>query len=429
MADNMKLVTKEYVDSVESNLNTSISDVSDKVTQETSDRQTADTNLQKNIDKKLDKATVESNVTAAYAVQGTSQTTIPISVVPSIGSIACFNTHGNMSTNEPTEDTDATNKKYVDDLNDTLTTKYNELQQLTQQTASATVLNSSNINKEIDDRKEADTVLQNGITANETLINQEIDDRKKLEKVVDKKVDKLTYSQAVYVTSSDTPVSDTYLPWTEEAVQGSIPCRDSNSTFAVGEPTEDSHVSTKKYVDDTIASQVSSVYKAKGSVADLSSLPTPDKAHDGFVYNIENEFTTTDLFVEGAGKTYPAGTNVVIVNTTGTKYKYDVLAGMVDLSSYATKTELSGKVDKVSTRNVVYATGSSGTQTPTKYTSEPAPYTMMYRTTNGVVSVGTPTADTHATPKSYVDTADALKMNKSAFDYNDTTKTLTIDMF
>ena len=31
--------------------------------------------------------------------------------------------------------------------------------------------------------------------------------------------------------------------------------------------------------------------------------------------------------------------------------------------------------------------------------------------------------------KSYVDTADALKMNKSAFDYNDTTKTLTIDMF
>lgn len=104
------------------------------------------------------------------------------------------------------------------------------------------------------------------------------------------------------------------------------------------QPLDDSNVlTTKSYVDDSIATQISSVYKAKGSVADISALPTPDKAHEGFVYNIESEFTTTDLFVEGAGKTYPAGTNVVIVNTTGTEYKYDVLAGMVDLSNYATK--------------------------------------------------------------------------------------------
>lgn len=93
----------------------------------------------------------------------------------------------------------------------------------------------------------------------------------------------------------------------------------------------------KKYVDDAISTQISSVYKAKGSIADLTALPTPDKAHEGFVYNIESEFTTTGQFVEGTGKTYPAGTNVVCINTTGTTYKWDVLAGMVDLSNYATK--------------------------------------------------------------------------------------------
>ena len=44
----------------------------------------------------------------------------------------------------------------------------------------------------------------------------------------------------------------------------------------------------------------------------------------------------TANFVEGAGKSYPAGTNVAIVNTTGTTYKYDAFSGIVDLSSYST---------------------------------------------------------------------------------------------
>lgn len=258
------------------------------------------------------------------------------------------------------------------------------------------------------------------------------DDFKKLHNIqtdLDKKLDKQTSDVfKVYGTRNNqqimTEVSDA-----TEAKINTIAMRDNQGHLSTKTPTLDTHATNKKYVDDTVASQVSSVYKAKGSVADLSSLPTPDKAHEGFVYNIENGFTTTDLFVEGAGKTYPAGTNVVIVNTTGAEYKYDVLAGMVDLSSYATKTELSGKVDKVSKDHIVYANESTDVQKPISYTSSPTQYTIAYRSVNGVVSVGTPTADTHATTKSYVDNADALKMNKSAFDYNDTTKTLTIEMF
>ena len=374
------IVQKQYVDNVKTdvtNLTNTVNSLSEQ---------------------KLNKQTYTDGISRLYTASGdgTQGAVVIDRNNASQFSIPQRNTNGNIIINEPKSDNEATNKKYVDD-------KY--------------------------------TTLQNGITANETLIQKEIDERKAgdtlalqqlgyLENKLNDKVNKNSQAGLVYVSDQDE-----VLPYTEDSGVGSFPFRGASGTFSVAEPTEDSHVSTKKYVDDTIASQVSSVYKAKGSVADLSSLPTPDKAHEGFVYNIENEFTTTDLFVEGAGKTYPAGTNVVIVNTTGTTYKYDVLAGMVDLSSYATKTELSGKVDKVLKDHIVYANESTDVQKPITYTSDPTQYTIAYRSANGVVSVGTPTADTHATPKSYVDTADALKMNKSAFDYNETTKTLTIDIF
>lgn len=122
----------------------------------------------------------------------------------------------------------------------------------------------------------------------------------------------------------------------------------SNATL-VGFNIDNSPIASEKYVNNSIATQVSSVYKAKGSITNLTALPTPDKAHEGYVYNIESAFTTTANFVEGADKVYPAGTNVVCINTTGTTYKWDVLAGMVDLSNYATKTDLSGKQDKFAT--------------------------------------------------------------------------------
>ena len=50
--------------------------------------------------------------------------------------------------------------------------------------------------------------------------------------------------------------------------------------------------------------------------------------------NVTGKFTTTDSFLDGSGAQYPAGTNVVVVKS-GEEYKYDVLAGFVDLSGYA----------------------------------------------------------------------------------------------
>lgn len=96
----------------------------------------------------------------------------------------------------------------------------------------------------------------------------------------------------------------------------------------------------KSELQSAIESAVSSTYKPAGSIA-FASLPAPSKANLGKVYNVTNAFTTTASFVEGAGQTYPKGTNVVCVNTSGTTYMWDVLAGMVDLSPYLKSADLS----------------------------------------------------------------------------------------
>ena len=96
----------------------------------------------------------------------------------------------------------------------------------------------------------------------------------------------------------------------------------------------------KSELQSAIESAVSSTYKPAGSVA-FASLPAPSKANLGKVYNVTDAFTTTASFVDGAGQTYPKGTNVVCVNTSGTTYMWDVLAGMVDLSPYLKSADLS----------------------------------------------------------------------------------------
>ena len=97
---------------------------------------------------------------------------------------------------------------------------------------------------------------------------------------------------------------------------------------------------TTTNVNTLINQAVSTVYTPKGSLADIStliSLSTYGKVGD--VYNISSEFTTTNVFIEGIGKKYPAGTNIVLVEVEDEK-KWDVLAGSVDLSGYVQSSEM-----------------------------------------------------------------------------------------
>lgn len=63
----------------------------------------------------------------------------------------------------------------------------------------------------------------------------------------------------------------------------------------------------RDYVDQKIAT----TYKPSGSIY-FADLPALAESRLGHVYNIKDDFITTADFVEGAGKSYPAGTNIAI---------------------------------------------------------------------------------------------------------------------
>lgn len=91
-----------------------------------------------------------------------------------------------------------------------------------------------------------------------------------------------------------------------------------------------------------------SAYAYKGTVT-FANLPASLTASmDGNVYNVSNDFTTDNRFIEGAGKKYSAGTNVAVANV-GTAQSptmmFDVIGNFIDLSLI--ETELENKVDKV----------------------------------------------------------------------------------
>lgn len=139
-----------------------------------------------------------------------------------------------------------------------------------------------------------------------------------------------------------------------------------------GDPTNANDAATKNYVDSVAVGAL----RPAGSVA-FASLPALTAANLNKVVNVTDAFTTTADFIEGAGKAYPAGTNVAIINT-GTDaspvYKYDAMTGFVDLSGYLPK--------------------SGGTMTGG-----------IAMGGNSITGLATPTNDTDAVPKKYVDDA------------------------
>ncbi|MBR2674981.1 MAG: hypothetical protein IKE52_05980 [Mogibacterium sp.] len=103
--------------------------------------------------------------------------------------------------------------------------------------------------------------------------------------------------------------------------------------------SNDSNFQNETQVQALIDAELTSVYKPGGTV-EFASLPALTKENVGYIYDVTDGFTTTADFVEGAGKTYPAHTNVGIIDKGVAGYFYDVFSGMVDLSGYWAKSEL-----------------------------------------------------------------------------------------
>ncbi|MBQ9526254.1 MAG: hypothetical protein IJR68_01475 [Fretibacterium sp.] len=117
-----------------------------------------------------------------------------------------------------------------------------------------------------------------------------------------------------------------------DALQAAMPTK-------VSDLTNDSNFQTQTQVEEAISAAVSGALQPAGSIA-FAALPALAKANCNKIYNITDAFTTTADFVEGASKSYPAGTNVAIINV-GTaqtpSYKYDTYTGTFDFSGFAEK--------------------------------------------------------------------------------------------
>ena len=161
--------------------------------------------------------------------------------------------------------------------------------------------------------------------------------------------------------SQDT--NTTYTAMTYNGTNGHLDTGTSTTGMVISPKT------LKSFVEDKVNEKVSTVYRPMGSCSSsyLKNLPLTQKTGDewalpnGSVYNITDELTTDDNFVEGAGKTYQAGTNVVLVEPSEGVRKWDVLAGSVDLSGYVNKSEfldeLMGNVNSGKIVNDVYIDG------------------------------------------------------------------------
>lgn len=137
-----------------------------------------------------------------------------------------------------------------------------------------------------------------------------------------------------------------------------------------------------RVLTEEIKKRIANVYDIKGSAiyADADYLVDPTKIVDidsvglwvsvdnvwtkvtevnpGWVYNIQNKFTTDSNFVEGAGTEVNAGMNIVAVNTGTTDVpvmKWDLFSTSVTLDAYQTK-ELSSPISLITPDYSSYAT-------------------------------------------------------------------------
>ena len=94
----------------------------------------------------------------------------------------------------------------------------------------------------------------------------------------------------------------------------------------------------RQEIEENSSSKVdTTIYRAAGSLTALEIVnDLLVEENLGNVYNITETFTTTIDFVEGVGIEFAAGTNIVIIDSGNEVYKFDVLTGFIDTSSFLT---------------------------------------------------------------------------------------------
>lgn len=158
-----------------------------------------------------------------------------------------------------------------------------------------------------------------------------------------------------------------------------------------------SEANAKKYYEQTkaISESFSGALRPMGTVT-FANLPAVSSASAGDMYNISDEFVTTSDFVEGAGITEPAGSNV-----------YKTVAGKWDVLAGSPVTGVKGEKDKVFGRGNVNITCASIGALPTDGDSQDN--TVTFTSNDSLTGDSTPPAlltsgETHASILSKVST-------------------------
>lgn len=169
-----------------------------------------------------------------------------------------------------------------------------------------------------------------------------------------------TFARGDHVHPKDTSKADlaspefTGTPKAPTAAAGTNTTQVATTAFVTGAVSTKAN-SADVYTKTEIDNKLSSTFKPGGSVT-FQNLPALSAGNLGKILNVTESFTTTADFVEGAGKTYPAGTNVAIVDVGSVgspSYKYDIQGSFFDLSGYAEDSDFglatTGEIDALFT--------------------------------------------------------------------------------
>ena len=317
------------------------------------------------ISEKLDKIHSASKV---YVTDNNgNQSNIGYDISNTVNTIAQRDVNGQLNVNlTPTSNSNAASKKYVDDADSSLNTN----KQNRPNNAIENNIAVFNGNKDtIDSGKSFITSINDSETASNTKIPTELAVRTEL----DTKVDKIDSASKVYVTDNNGNQSN--IGYDISNTANTIVERDNNSQINIAQtPTSDSHATSKKYVDDKVLD------------LDDSKQDRPDNAIENNIAIFNGNKDTID-----SGKSF---TTSISSNASDNKIPTEL----------AVKNELDNKVDKIDSANQVYITSNSEEQSSISYDTANTANTIVRRDNNGQINVNlTPTANTNASSKKYVD--------------------------
>lgn len=124
-------------------------------------------------------------------------------------------------------------------------------------------------------------------------------------------------------------------------------------------------------------------------------LPDPDTVARDSAYVIEDGTGQWLYFITGLG----TEASPLIWDRVAFENGTTVLVGGNPVQTFDADT----KIDKVSNANRIYGTDNNGNQTAYTVSQGQSAYTMARRGVDGILNVGTPTSNNHATTKAYVD--------------------------